>query len=342
MNNSDGSIYVNTELDSEGFESGSDRLKAAVKSLESQVSKLGPMLKNAIKGGDFSGYRASAADAKAAISEMERELEALGHKEVPTDRYNQLTQAMDRAAAEAEKLRARQQAMRASGVDESSRQWATLQEKIDYAAAKVDRYNDAIRSLEDGGMAFTPGSATSEYAALASRIEDARSRLADMNREADKAQEKAHGIRSAFAKIGSAVGGVASKIGSGVGRALSGAFSLTRRLIGGNNDYSKSFGGLISSARKFTLSLLGARGVYALLRKAVSAYMAENQALANTLSSCWSGIGNLLGPIITRLINLVASAVAWVTSFLKLFGVVGKGATKAIGAAGGAATGMQT
>lgn len=87
---------------------------------------------------------------------------------------------------------------------------------------------------------------------------------------------------------------------------------------------NSQFGGLISGAKKFALSLLGARGVWALLRKAVSAYMAENQQLSNTLSACWSGIGNLLGPIITRIINLVAQAVAYVTAFLKLFGIYGK------------------
>lgn len=101
---------------------------------------------------------------------------------------------------------------------------------------------------------------------------------------------------------------------------------------------NSQFGGLISGAKKFALSLLGARGVWALLRKAVSAYMAENQQLSNTLSACWSGIGNLLGPIITRIINLVAQAVAYVTAFLKLFGIYGKTASKEISSAGGAAS----
>ena len=165
----------------------------------------------------------------------------------------------------------------------------------------------------------------------------------------------ANTVRSAFSTIGMAVthplqaadrlfASILQKAGKlakvGVQKLVSGlksAASHMARMVFHSNSLKGQFSGLISSAKKFTLSLLGARGVYALLRKAVSAYMAENQQLANQLSACWSGIGNLLGPIITRLINLVAQAVAYVTAFLKLFGVFSKGATKAISNAGGAA-----
>ena len=164
-------------------------------------------------------------------------------------------------------------------------------------------------------------------------------------------------VKSAFSTVGMAIthplqaadrlfASILQKAGSlaklGVQKLVSGlkaAASHMARMVFHSSSLKGQFSGLISSAKKFTLSLLGARGVYALLRKAVSAYMAENQQLANQLSACWSGIGNVLGPIITRLINLVAQAVAYVTSFLKLFGVFSKGATKAISKAGGAASG---
>jgi len=74
-----------------------------------------------------------------------------------------------------------------------------------------------------------------------------------------------------------------------------------------------------------------------ILRKAVSAYMEANQGLANQLSSCWTGLGNILGPLITRIISLVSTAIAYVTAFLKLLGITGSAATKAVEGAGGAA-----
>lgn len=53
-NNSDGSIIVDTEIDTEGFESGSDRLKSAIESLLRQVSSTGESLRSHISEG-FSG-----------------------------------------------------------------------------------------------------------------------------------------------------------------------------------------------------------------------------------------------------------------------------------------------
>lgn len=326
----DGSIYIDTELDPQGFKAGSDRMKNAVKSLESQVKRLGPVLKQAIKGGDFSQYRQSAAEAEQEIQRLKEQMAELGRKPIATEQYERLVHSMDEAAAKVNVLTQRQREMRNAGVDESSKRWITLQQQIDQAQKAVDQYSAAIQRLENRGEAFVPGSVSAEYAALAARVKELEEKLEEANAQADRMERTAPRIGAAFKKV-------ARTIRSGVIGALRTALSVTKTLAVGNQDYKKSFGGLISSAKKFALSMLGARGVYALLRKAVSAYMEENQELSNTLSACWSGIGNLLGPIITRLITLVAQAVAYVTSFLKLFGVFGKSTTKAIGKAGSAA-----
>ena len=67
-----------------------------------------------------------------------------------------------------------------------------------------------------------------------------------------------------------------------------------------------------------------------ILRKAVSAYMEENESLKSTLNACWSGIGQILGPIITKMVNLLAQGVAYVLKFLSLFGIMGKTTSKSI------------
>lgn len=160
-------------------------------------------------------------------------------------------------------------------------------------------------------------------------------RVADETERAGTAAER---FKSIFAKAGGIIKNTAKAVGGALVSGLKSAASHLAKMVTHGRSMQSQFGGLISSAKKFALSLLGARGIYALLRKAVSAYMAQNQQLSNTLSSCWSGIGNLLGPIITRLINLVATAIAYVTSFLKLFGIFSSSATSAISSAGGAAS----
>ena len=380
----DGSVMVDTELDPQGFKAGSAEMKSAVKSLEASVKALGPALKRAAKGGSFKDYQAEADKARASIAEMERELEALGHKPVATDQYKNMIAAMDQATYKLEALEHKQDLLKRRGVSENSTQWKNLQVDIDMAREKAEQYADAVANMEDKGTAFTPGTETAEYAELASRIEQAKQALADLEAEAANAQARlsqvptASGmIKSAFASIGATVrsafsgvanavthpiqtadralgsllvkagqlpGALASLGKTAIGHFVSGlkaAASAMGRMVTGGNSMSKQFGGLIGAAKKFSLAMLGARGIYSLLRKAVTEYMSQNTALSGQMSSMFSQLGNILGPIITRIIGLVSTAIGYITALLSLLGIAGstavKNIDKAAGGAGGAA-----
>lgn len=380
----DGSIVVDTELDPEGFQAGTARMKSAAKGLESQLKALGPALKRAVKGGSFKDYQAEADKARSSIAEMERELEALGHKPVATDQYKNMIAAMDQATYKLEALEHKQDLLKRRGVSENSTQWKNLQVDIDMAREKAEQYADAVANTEDKGTAFTPGTETAEYAELAARIEQAKQALADLEAEAANAQARlsqvptASGmIKSAFASIGATVrsafsgvanavthpiqtadralgsllvkagqlpGALASLGKTAIGHFVSGlkaAASAMGRMVTGGNSMSKQFGGLIGAAKKFSLAMLGARGIYSLLRKAVTEYMSQNTALSGQMSSMFSQLGNILGPIITRIIGLVSTAIGYITALLSLLGIAGSSAVKnidkAAGGAGGAA-----
>lgn len=335
----DGSVYINTELDPEGFKAGSEQLKSAIKSLNTKVKELGPALKQAVKGnvGAMQDFKSRASELKSSIAEIESEMEALGNKPIATEQYASLTKSMDEAVYKLQALEQKQKEMKAQGVSQNSAKWQRLQAQIDEATRKVDTYQTACQNLEDNGQAFTPGSSTAAYGQLAEQLAAAKSQLADMEAKAAAVEKKAHGIGAAFKKIGKAVGTAAKTVGGALLNGLKGALSATKKLVTGNRDYKKSFSGMFSSIKKISLGLLGVRAVYGILRKAVSAYMDANQGLANQLSSCWTSLGNLLGPIITKIINLVSTAISYVTAFLKLLGMTGSAATDAVEGAGGAA-----
>ena len=335
----DGSVYVNTELDPQGFKAGSEQLKTAIKSLNTQVKALGPTLKQAVKGnvGAMRDFKSQANELRSTIAEIESEMEALGHKPVPTEPYERLTKAMDEAVKKADTLRHKQKKMRAQGVSENSAQWQQLQIQIDKATKLADRYNALCTNMEKGGHAFMAGSETAEYARLADRLNAAKTALSQMQSKAASVEKGAHGIGAAFRKVGSAIGSAAKSVGGMLLKGLKGALSVTKKLVTGNKLYGKSFNRLGSSLGRFSVGLLGVRAIYGILQKAVQAYMSANQGLANQLSSCWTSLGNLLGPLITKIINLVSTAIAYVTAFLKLLGITGSAASDAVEGAGGAA-----
>ena len=363
----DGTVVVDTELDTTGFDGGSKRMEAAIRSLVSKVNNLGPSFQRALGGseGAVASFQAHAAALREQIAATQQKLADFGNRHIETQEYTQLKEEIEKAGEALARLDARQDKMVALGVSEESAQWKSLQYDLDLANEKYSALIERKRALEASGGAFQTEYDTAEYSQMVSDLGTAQQQLADMETRieavadgAGNANNHIGGMVGAAKQFADALTQAARTIGgyilasakSVASHLLKAAKTVGGKLLSGVKSAAShmakllvpsvtqnQISGLTSSMKRFALSMLGARGVYALLRKAVSAYMQENQALSNTLSSCWSGIGNLLGPIITRIINLVASAVAWVTAFFKLFGIVGKSATKAIGAAGGAA-----
>ena len=95
--------------------------------------------------------------------------------------------------------------------------------------------------------------------------------------------------------------------------------------IGSMGNMAKGFGKTIRTAIK---QIIGIGAAYHIISKAVGAYMQQNEKLSQKMNSIWTAFGNLLGPIIERLIGWVTSAVSYLLSFLKLLGVTSKTASQ--------------
>lgn len=331
-----------------GIPQKTSSLQKQIDAVNTSVERLEPTFQKAMSGStsamDIFDGKATALENK--IAELQEKLEAVGQTKIPTEDYKWLTAEINKANNELNRLYDRQAKMEGTGVKQNSSAWRNLQYDIQLAKQKLAEYSAEARSLEASGGAYTLGVDTTQYAQMEATLSAASARLQKMREGTSQSESLMSRLASSARQVASSARQVASFIGnaakSAAGKLVSGiksAASHMAKMVTGGKSMNKQFSGLVSGAKKFSLSLLGARGVYALLRQAVSAYMSENQQLSNTLSACWSGIGNILGPIITRLINLVAQAVAYVTSFLKLFGAFSGTATKAINSAGSAASG---
>lgn len=382
MAQTDGSIILDTQLDSEGFKAGSEELLKALRSLTAEIQGLGKVLTNLFEKPLTPQVDTKPAEQDVAALEAKiRELEAAmagargqggtaaaptaetapANTGTPTQEYETLCAELDKVGAKFDTLMGKQEKMQALGVSQESMQWRSLQYDMEAVSNQYQELLGRKQELEASGGAYqAPAVDPAPYDQVETDLSSAAASAGQINEAAQQAasgteqvaastQETASGaaaaartfagrlgagIKSAVSGIGNMARQLGGKVVSGVKAAASGMAKLFQHSRAANGQ----FGGLISGAKKFALSLLGARGIWALLRKAVSAYMAENQQLSNTLSGCWSSIGNLLGPIITKIINLVATATSYVTAFLKLFGLYGKTATKQISTAGGAAS----
>ena len=132
MAHADGSIIVDTEIDSSGFKSGSTQLKSAINSLVRQVNGLGPAFQKAIAGNTkaMGTFEAKASALKAKIAELETQMTKLGTKRLPTADYKYFTLELEKAKNQLAQLEAREAKMKATRVNQKSNAYKNLQYDI--------------------------------------------------------------------------------------------------------------------------------------------------------------------------------------------------------------------
>lgn len=327
------------QADFSGTTEKTSALKRSIDAVTGSVNNLKPTFDNAMSGSAsaMESFKAKATALETKIASLREKLKAMGNTKMPTEDYRRLSAETEKAGLKLEGLLNRQERMQAMGVKQNSAQWKNLQYDLDLAARKYDQLYAAKVRMEQSGTAFISGSSTAAYSQMASQIVAAQNALAGMQAQAARVEAKAHGISGAFRKMGTAVRTAAKSVGGALLKGLKKALQATKNLILHNNKYGRSFQKLRSIVGRFSLGLLGVRAIYGILTRAVTKFMESNQELSNQLDSCWTSLGNLLGPLITKIIGLVTTAISYVTAFLKLLGITGSAAADATKEAGGAA-----
>lgn len=74
--------------------------------------------------------------------------------------------------------------------------------------------------------------------------------------------------------------------------------------------------------------LIGAYSIYGSIRKAMSAYLSQNQELTNKLNACWYALGSLFAPVLEWIINKFVYLVSLVNALVQALGFAGINMTK--------------
>lgn len=323
-----------------GTSAGASNLQRQVESVSSSVSRLEMTFQRAMGGSeaamDSFAQKASVLDDR--IDSLQAELAAIGQTQFPTQEYVKLSSEVQKLEQKFDGLLARQEKMQAMGVKMDSAQWKTLQYDMEIVSNKYHELIALKQQLEASGMAFQTGADTSQYQHLVSLLDQASGRLAEMRAGLSSSSGFMTGLASGAKSVFSWISRAARTVGGSLVSGIRSAAAHMKKLVTQSKLMKRPLENMSFLLRRIAPSLLMTEGLFGLLRKAVNAFLQENEQLAANLNACWSGIGNILGPIITRLITLVSTAVAYITQFLALLGFVGKSTTKAIGSAGGAAS----
>ena len=80
---------------------------------------------------------------------------------------------------------------------------------------------------------------------------------------------------------------------------------------------------IVKGVKSVLLGLIGVRGVYSSIRRAMSAYLAQNDELKSKINACWYALGSLFAPVVEYIVNLFVKLVSIINAVVKALGFAG-------------------
>lgn len=319
----DGSIVVDTELQTEGFDKGSREMQRAIGSLQTKVNNLAPTMKKAMRGSAsaLESFDGKVGPMRETISALEEKLEQLGKARLPTEDYQWLQTEIAKAEKELDKLLNKEAMYEDMDVNKSSQKWKTLQYNIEQTKRKLEEYKADAAQMENDGSAYTSGADSAEYKQLSESLDSVKSKLESMVQRVERGT-------SALARFGSMAGktvvgglkGMVSMLGKGAAAML----RLSLRAKKTHSSFNSGIGTLLRYG-------LGVRSLFTLMNKlrsalvdgyknlarysdrtntAISSLMSALTRLKNSFASAFDSILRAAAPALVTLINLISNAVS--------------------------------
>lgn len=319
----DGSIVVDTELQTEGFDKGSREMQRAIGSLQTKVNNLAPTMKKAMRGSAsaLESFDGKVGPMRETISALEEKLEQLGKARLPTEDYQWLQTEIAKAEKELDKLLNKEAAYEDLDVSKSSQKWKTLQYSIEQTERKLEEYRAEAAQMEENGTSHTSGADSAEYDQLSTALDAVKEKLDGMVQKVERGT-------SAFAKFGSIIGkgvvgglkGMVSMLGKGAAAML----KLSLRAKKTHSSFNNGIGTLLRYG-------LGVRSLFTLMNKlrsalvdgyknlaryssrtnaAISSLMSALTRLKNSFAAAFDPILRAAAPALVTLINLISNAVS--------------------------------
>lgn len=183
MPQADGTVLIDTEINTDGMEAGSKEVEAAARHMAGSVENIGTKAKAALNKqvDSFVKLNQEYAAQSKKVDELRQKVEAYGNQKIPTAEYAEIQKQISQAEQQMMKLIDAQDRFVATGGTENSSAYKRRQYDIEQLANTIKYAEGELKDLEATGKAFTLGTDTSAAAADMNRLAEAERRLADMN-----------------------------------------------------------------------------------------------------------------------------------------------------------------
>ena len=214
----DGSVIIDVDIDSKGFDRGTHDVENAIKSMESAMSRSVDEMSKSINrifsadSGDetkFLKLENSVQKAENRVANLSSRLDELGSKKIPTAEYSEISAQISKCQKDMDRLVEKSVEMKAQG-KAGTQSWNENEAEIAEIKRVLGDANIELNELVRNGRAFTLGSETQQYQRLSAQLRTAqndltiaRTRAEEFNAasESNRFSNTLDGIKNKFSQL---------------------------------------------------------------------------------------------------------------------------------------------
>lgn len=296
----DGSIRIGTKLDTSGLKAEIKALEKELKTVQKEADKL--TAKEEKVKETFSAEREIDSQVDKRYSHSgeidKKEAEALAQVTAKQEELNQKTQEYTAMLEQANAKLQQQQAI------------LSASKELD-GAVKSEAILDKISTQEQYNSLLEQTQAKMAY------IEDRARQIAEAN---GVSYEELLAANPAYQKLCDTMGVLTSttrEFKSEAEEAGEKAQKGFRKAKNESNGLNSSIKKGIKKIGRMALAVLGVRGAYSLVRRAVNACLSSNEELNNKMTAIWNTLGTIMEPVVTAMMNAIYKILAYINYFVK-------------------------
>lgn len=327
MAQADGSIIIDTEINSDGMSAGSREIESSLRKMANELNGVSAKTKASIEKqiDSFSKLGREYARQSEKVEELKRKVAEYGNQKIPTEEYREIQAQIDQATAKMNRLTEAQERFLANGGKKNSNTYKRQQYDIDELANTIKYAEGELKDLEASGTAFRTGTGTKEAKADMEKLAAAEDKLTNINDRlntsyksikgtVDEYKSKTLKASDANDKMSSS-GKRASKSIKGVSKSAGGARMSLGRMLGMSLLMSVAF-------RAFSAVMSGIKSGFDNLSQyssetnnSLSMLWGSLVRLQNSLATAFAPILNTVAPILSKFIDMLSTAASYVSMF---------------------------
>lgn len=352
----DGSIIIDTRIDTGGVSKGMNAVKAGMTRISAQVSKMGDSAKSSFQRQItaitdlYQNYEKQ----ERKVSELKSKLEELSKVRIETEEYKKLKDDMKALENEFEKVETKQREWLEMGFSIDSAPLKELDKQMDGIWADIDRLQRKQKEMQASGRAYVNPASTDEYKGTAEKYNAESQKLERMNgrlyssynnlkNKVEEYRQKnsrlvqvMQNLQKAAARVGMVVKNMGSALrsaGSSIKSMVSAMKKAVENMFNLNKQTNRS---RMSLSRLLGMSLLFS-GVFRAIsavsdgvktgfenlaqysnstNSAISSLMSSMTRLKNSFATAFAPVLTAVAPIMSRFIDMISRAITYVGMFV--------------------------